>query len=167
MLLILNKPVGTSRDSGAPFKPTNALGRSPPSKRNALVNDLPTESDNGKSGATSSDLLVQNRFNEAVNSWVVDAFSSMMSKKPNCSPNRKTRERINSLPSDTAEVVSRKRKNEMSPHKESAKGKTTVGGILGELEGKLKICNGLPAQLKREYEKEIIQNDWRNLHRRC
>lgn len=182
-----NTPVGALRDSGAPFKPTNALGRSPPSKSSEVVNDLTTECDNGKPGAASSDMPARNRFNEAVNSCVVDAFSSMMSKKPNCSPNRKARERLNSLPSDMAEAVSGKRKNEMSPHKEPAKkGKTTVGGILGDLEGKIevlakqvneqttvkretklqmKFVTNCLAQLKREYEKEIMQNDWRNLPR--
>lgn len=172
----------SQRDGISPFKPTNALPRSP----KAADRSLPTENNaNIEENVSASDLPLTGHFKEAVNVCMVDAFAKLMKNTEGGSTNKpKSRQRLNSLPPDPEEMTTGKRKIEMSPNKPVKRGKTDACGLLAQLEDKLqvlakqileqptvkretkvqiKFVTDCLAEFKREYEKEKSTSDWKKL----
>lgn len=142
----------------------------------------------GNSSTADSELL------GAPNTRVIElkqcAFTKMMTSCSEMnvivSPGRgKGRCRLNSLPADTEEIVTGKRKNEMSPNKgPMKKGKTGAGATLQILETKvhelslliedqinvkketklqIKLVTECLSRFKREYEAELVKADHKKL----
>lgn len=178
-------------DYASVFTPRNSL------MRESLINVAGTDnnSPHGINNATSSEGLedsdlstkipTEGAFKDVVDSCYKDAFLKMMTNRKDVHLKTKFRNRINSLPPDPEEEVTKKRKKEMSPQKETNKKvKTTIGASLEtfndmlqalytqvmeqttvkkETKQQMKLVIEKFADFKREYDNETSTRDWREM----
>lgn len=173
----------------SPFKPANVLQRSPePANRETQPDQI--GNGNMDSSASGSDMPGNLTGQAKDKTKVSDAFAKLMKNAEGNSPSGplnkpRERRRLNSLPPDTEEIVTAKRKNEMSPDRPSKKGKTNAEGLLAKLEEKLQVLSkqitdqptvkreiklqmkfvtDCLAEFKREFnKKEKLASDWKKL----
>lgn len=164
----------------SPFAPNKVLQRSP-------VKNVDATGDAHNATPAGSDFLDGSNVENSIDKVNVEArqcaFLKLMYSKEliTSSPGTKNRRRLNSVPSDTEDIVSGKRKNELTPEQESnKKGKTNARVVLIDLEEKLmvlarqiqeqptvkretklqmKFVSDSLAKFRREYDKEIAARD--------